>query len=832
MTTSPPQQEDAILITPDPDLRFRRRRSQFWQICWLISLSSLLISLYAIFLSQRLAPAASQHDLDQAALLIAQELSTLSVKHPRFGNLGLIDIREGHRTQLSLNRLEAALRLDGIIARQLGFDYMVDLVGRDARQVTMLSRELAKLEHELSVPASESVYTDLEPFTETVRKLLARTGAGGRLKSLKVVLGGVKKSAHIGSRVPLPALVGEKDAFFADGDSYATHIPVPIRQDVNYQFYECADSIRLLAPKEFEPLKTDEEIASAVLVEASFEVAERGRVHQLRTIQSCALVGGTASAKPSLLFMLSFPQGYLSKFATMKDIFSEQNYNTADGDWLQAFGGDIPEDGHFQNNNAVDASKPHLAAMACFYHYLLSAGPELLPAKLEQALKQPINAIPVKDFSENPEAGTFEFNSGLFKDTGAARFALSKQSFRDGAGQRALAAAFSGKAFQELMPSYTFPLSVNERGEAHLPQTQSFDRQLVNDFFEALYQTNIAGIETMQIADTIVKRMQTSLEQSEKTIASDKEELRSLKRSVDTLARGAEKDSQKIQQLQSQIDSLSVSIQVEEYRKTGFQKIKEKAQLVAQNGRKAARSSYEIGSHMYSFSSRGVRRISAPFKGFLLGERSVVFIPCSNPVDEDDIYEPSDNDKSDFEAGSSRIWMSNNFKVTDIPDSSMFVDGKPIVEYWQNPSRGSTNRPLYVMLGSKQLIDSSAKTALFASRQTAFDFMRGVVGKSQLCYYAAKAVNSGSSPGLSWSVMIRDLVFSMFDGAGKPLESSRPRWCMDLGLNEEPCPQLAVEFQIRTPIPIPEGMSSGLYLQDPDGGPQVPLYAPLPAELI
>jgi hypothetical protein len=832
VTTSSPEQENIILAQPDPVARLSRRRAEFWQICWLISLSSLLISLYSIFLSQRLAPAASQNDLDQAALLIAQKLSSLSVTHPRFGNIGLIDIREGRKTQISFNRLQATLRLDGILARQLGLDYMYELVGRDARQVGMLSRELIKLEHELSIPATESAYTDIEPFTETVRKLLARTGAGGRLKSVKVVLGGVRKTAHIGSRAPLPHSSGERDSFFADGDSYATHIPVPIWQNLTYQFYECSDAPRLLSPKEFEALKSDDELASAVLVEANFEVAERGKVHKNRTIQSCALVGSSVAQTPSLLFMLSFPQGYFSRFASIKDIFSAQNYNTADGDWLQAFGGDIPEDGHFVSTKALDAVKPHMAAMSAFYHYLLCAGPELLPDKLKEALSQPISSLTAKSSAENSETASYQFNSGLFKDTGAARFALSKQSFRDGAGQRALESAFSAKSFQDLMPPYTFPLSVDEQGEVHLPQTKGFDRQLVKDFFDALYQTNIAGIESMQIADTIVKRMQASILQSERVIASYKEELRSLKNSIENMARSAGKDEQKLQQLQAQADSLTVSIQVEDYRKKGFEGLKKKAQLVAQNGRKAARSTYEIGSHMFSFSSRGIKRITAPFKGFLLGERSVAFIPWNNPVDEDDIYAPNDTELAEFDASNSKMWMSKNFKVTEIPDPNMYVEGKPIVDYWQNPGKGTCNRPLYVMLSSSQLTDPKASNAVFASHETAFDFVRGVIGKSQLCYYAPAAVDAGSAHKLSWSVMLRDLVFCMVDGAGKPLESSHPRWCMESGLNDEPCPQLAVEYQIRTPIPSPEGVSSGLYLQDPDGGPQVPLYPPLPAELM
>jgi hypothetical protein len=77
MTSSQPSLEDQLMPSPDPRAKARKRQSEFWQICWLISLSSLLISLYAVFLSQRLAPTDCQHDLDQAALVLADELGKL-----------------------------------------------------------------------------------------------------------------------------------------------------------------------------------------------------------------------------------------------------------------------------------------------------------------------------------------------------------------------------------------------------------------------------------------------------------------------------------------------------------------------------------------------------------------------------------------------------------------------------------------------------------------------------------------------------------------------------------------------------------------------------------
>lgn len=125
----------------------------------------------------------------------------------------------------------------------------------------------------------------------------------------------------------------------------------------------------------------------------------------------------------------------------------------------------------------------------------------------------------------------------------------------------------------------------------------------------------------------------------------------------------------------------------------------------------------------------------------------------------------------------------------------------------------------------------SAKTpSLFASRMT--PFANTGLGNAELCYFAPHSIETGSQQAVSWSVLIRDLVYSMADGQGSPIRSSAPMWCHELGMDEDPCPGLAVEIQIRTPIPKIDKSLSGSYLQDPDGGAPIALFPPLPADLL
>jgi len=184
MTSSQPSLEDQLMPSPDPRAKARKRHAEFWQICWLISLSSLLISLYAVFLSQRLAPTDCQHDLDQAALILADELGKLSVRDGRFGNVGMLDISDGKRSQIGMNKLQATIRLARIVGKQLNYDYLVELARHDEEDAVGLAHRLGRLERERALAGGRN------SFGEIVRRVLCQTDAGRRLKSLKIILGG------------------------------------------------------------------------------------------------------------------------------------------------------------------------------------------------------------------------------------------------------------------------------------------------------------------------------------------------------------------------------------------------------------------------------------------------------------------------------------------------------------------------------------------------------------------------------------------------------------------------------------------------------------------
>ncbi|MBX9686720.1 MAG: hypothetical protein K2X27_08460, partial [Candidatus Obscuribacterales bacterium] len=778
----------------DPLVKARRRRSEFWQLSCLISLSSLLVSMYAVFLSQRLAPASSQHELDEAALALARDLGNLTVSHHRFGKVALLDLSDGKNSQMGLNRLQATLRLDGMIAKQLGFEKILKLVRKDAIEVAQLNRELLRLQKELSSANAPRHFQGRDSFLELVRRKLAVSGANSRLKSLRIILGGVNLPEQA-SGIALPRMAGEESASYAAGRIYKTHVKVPILDEIGYKFYDQADSTKLVPPALFHAVAGDD-LASAVLIEADFDVAERGRSRHIQHMKSCAVVGAEPPQKLGSVFMLSFPHGYYSAFACLSDIFDANKYRSRNAKWLQASGGNIPGPGYL-----ISANSPMPTAEAlnnAFYHFLFSCGPELLPENLELLLKQAFSTIKVG--SESNAIAADSFNSALFRDTGAADFALSRQSGPSGKGQEALSAAFSAKELSKFLPAYAFPLAVDKDGHLNMPQERGLDKDLLRDFLQALYQTNIAGIESMHLGEMIANRMRISEEKSAGKIASFQEELLSVERSIDSLSSPNDAiNDEKLRQLNEQAASLGRSISEEETKRQHYQKIEERAKKATANAREAARTSFEIASHMSSFVGKGLKRVSAPVNAFLLS-RKVLFIPKLTALTEDEIYESRkapDGDSSEKNENDN-FWTSRLFRVTDIPEADLLVDKKPLVEYWQSKPLQIQNPPLYILLCSGELTGRKTNPRLFASRQTPFD--NASLENCQLCYFAPQAVSAAPAAETSWSVLIRDLVYNLFDGNGQLLPSSKARWCLDLGMDEENCPGLAVEMQIRTPV--------------------------------
>jgi hypothetical protein len=373
---------------------------------------------------------------------------------------------------------------------------------------------------------------------------------------------------------------------------------------------------------------------------------------------------------------------------------------------------------------------------------------------------------------------------------------------------------------------------VNAGGDLNMPNETGFDQPRINSFFEALYKTNIAGIESMHVGAAVVNRMQNMLEQSNKKMSLVREELISVNKSIESLA--AQKGSSnasvdKLGRLRKQAEALADSLNDEKNRQMVSSRIKDRAATVVDNGRSAAKSTYEIASQMSTFAGKGLNAVTSPFRAFLLGRRWL-FIPHTVAVNEDDLYDWIIKESNDLSKYSGLMdWTSTGFQVTSLPDQSMKIEDTPINLFLKTKPEHPQIQPRFVMLSSNALLGDRNAT-LYSTSLTPFD--NRAITSSQRFYLAPQCLKSGLRKDVTWTVLARDLVYSFEEGSGQPMLSFSPRWCLELGIDAETCPGLSAEFQIRSPIPSFNAGISGFYLQDPYGGASVALYPPMPIELI
>ena len=818
MTNSLSESEQPQIIERTP--AGVRSRSDLWKLSFLIAFSSLLVSIYSLVLSDRLTPAATQADIDQAARSVATELGKIYLTHRRFGRVGLLDVTQGDESQIGLNTLQATLKLDGLIASTIGLDYIQKLVSTDAKDAVWLSRELASIEREQSSPGVGQ--EEGGRLYELAKKMLARNWRAGELVKVKITLGRLKQRAdsknYLGSRMPLPDMESERQADYAQRNFYKPHVPVTIFGNNKYEFMELGEKLQFFSPAEFEALP-DNSPASVLLLTAEFNSSERNSKTKKNVMNSCIALGAPLPKPSSSVFMLSFPHGFFSNFASFEELLREDSWLSR-GDSYEAFAGPVPGDGRLVMTTIANAQlTPAQASMLAFYHYLFSLGPDVKPYKVKEMLRQPFSATTLVDNFELKEGEPF-FNSALIKDTGAAKFALIKQSSEGGSGQKALLGGFSAKSFSRQAPSSSFPLAVSENGFVSLPSGASYDEDLIRSFFEDLYQTNISAIETMNVAETVFDRTQSAIKKCTNEIENFVEEKRSLEKSIVSVeAQNAENVEETLPQIKDRLIILDSEIEEQKERKRRLELLLANAKKVASNGRSAARGTYEIASHMGSFVSKGIQKIS---EGFLLND-AIVFRPLDKPVQEEEIYEMTErpDDKSQRS-----LWTGDSIKITDSATDTLEVNGQSLSEYVKSKPAPELNKPLFILLPSRYLTTSDS-SKLVRVRQSPF----GGTGlkQSQYCYFAPGCLQSQISPGVKMSVLIRDLQ-SVNKGPLQNIESLTPRWCLDLGLDYEQCPELAGEIQVRTPIPAAIDLPSR-YLRDPSGE-EVPLIPPLPAEML
>lgn len=820
MTTSPPATTESSPAEVRP--ASARFRSDIWKLSLLISLNSLLVSIYSIGLADRLTPAATQADIDQTASELAGDLSELAVSHRRFGKVGLVDLAgaDGESDQLGLNNLNATLRLDYQIASDYNLDYMRKLIETDSKDCAWIGSELARIEREqISAPFEKEAAGKMY---EHAKRLLTKNWRAGQLVDIRIKLGRMRSAPGSFSSTKIPFV----SAYLADSQSlsengfYKANIPVPIAGDNKYSFMSLPEESKFLPVGRFEPV-TGNEPAGVLLLEAEFlETNDRplngnGKPRH-RIMRSCVAIGSPLPKANSSVFMLSFPHGFFTNFPSVSKLFSQSDWLQS-GETYEAYSGPIPGRGRLIPTTIANAKlSPAEASIMAFYHFLFSLGPEVKKERVGEILTASLDSTRSANSTPSEIDESNYYNSAMLRYTDAAKFALLKQSSEGGIGQETIVSGFSSKQFQRQVPVSAFPLDVSPSGSVRFINGSEFDEGLVHSFFDAIYETNISGIESMQIAGTVIERTQMALRKCSNDIQSYKEEKKSLEQSIASLEGQDQSDAEeKLPQLKDRAIVLQVEMDEQTERKKHFEQILENSKKVYQNAKNVAKTSYDIATHMSKFVNQGLQKIDSG-KSFLLNN-SVVFTPINKPIEEEEIYEMTERPEDD--SGRSK-WTSDNLTVSNAANGDLskvpFRNRKELM-----------NSPIFFLISSKSLLSDEQARLLSLNSSP---FAGSGIKQSQFCYFAQSCAQSAATPGVKLSILIRDLQAARqnFD---QNIYSTNGRWCMDLGLEGEKCPGLAGEIQVRTPIPNLKQLPNR-YLKNPNDDEQAPLIPALPAEML
>ncbi|MBI4532812.1 MAG: hypothetical protein HY711_02605 [Candidatus Melainabacteria bacterium] len=827
--------------------------TQWFTLLELIVLSLLfgaIISLYILGVNQFTVRSANDSPVDEAALLAARELQGTVVVSPSFGKIGLCNLpatrssNSGVLNQgvIGLNSIYANLRLNALIAEHIKHPLILKLVCQDLDDVHRLEGALRLKMYQAVQPSLYYSDAAIHVIHARVNEYLSSHKISDRevLVGCRITLGKVI-SQDVSSGIPVAA--GEEKAFLdsnAMSGFYKPYIQLPVPGTQSVQFIAIADKAKLISPREF--VRADTSVTpSAVLVEAEYKKADlshSGKAEPTVRRVSCAVVGGFAPCEHRSVFMISFPHGAPPKLRSMADLLF--NKSDKSGFWQQAIGGETLSYmslGPVANQQLGEMQLSDAVAVA-LYHWLRQLGPAINVTNVlslvyqvwsspgaEQVHGAQLNA---KSAAGNPPEQTPLANTCLAKDTGAPEYAIFNQTGFGGLGRAALGSAFALWGSNQALPPSALPLYVNAAGECNLPSRYGLDERLVKDFLVSLHRTNLAGIESQAMARIMSNRADLTLQQLSKDSLLSREELRSLSQRLDRI-KGQGKTlkaiSNEVVLLNNRAKMLNQQLRAVEAKQHLYFRKKALCSIVLANGEKAASKSFAVCFNMKQMIGTGLYRVEAPEPGFLLG-KGLYFVPRINPATEDEINEAALDERL-IEASS---WVSREFLVFKEAHEPMVVEGLSLSEIVSRHELAMPMRPFVAILDS-QAVMASKTPAVKIFERSPFTNVPLTVGN--LVYYARNALTTGRKTKVWWSVLIRDLAAlpQDYNGEGFPLSYERD-WCRQGYLAPVPCPGLACELQVRSPIPELPHLEMGATLSNPNTGEHVSQVPPVPPNML
>lgn len=809
--------------------------------------SSVLICSYVIAIGMINLPKSDVDPLGRAAEIAAEELMNVTIEHPTFGRVGLCDVQEGEEENATrttgINTLMARLRHAAMVASMIDSTSLLNLANADLKTLKQLREDLRiKLEKSLEAQGKQGdgnlVREGTLPLRERIQKILENAyRAELTLTDVKLSLGRVNSQTITTTRIAAPS--AESKASFVEDGRYKAYARVTVPgSDDPIIFYPEGDGIESLPATEFNPVELTT-TPSAVLVEAVYEPKDTSKSRQPKTKSACALVGPKGITPYATALAIRFPNCIPSQFKRPLDLLVFSRWKGI-GNWQQAVGASVPGDGRLgpaiDPVSSMDAGK---AIELTMYQWLRQLDASTDPEKIAALFKQSwTDAERVE--SAVPLDTNIVANSCLVQDTGAREFAILHQTSQGEYGQEALSRSFFIGNKKDVPPPSSMPLLVDGAGNCNLCGRIGFDKRLIEDFLEAVYDTNLAAMESRSIANQVQARSARVLHQLEKQLFVKKQELKSVDEAIRRMAPDASAPKkppaeleQKLLPFRDKRRLLAEVVEREQLQRDELLRIGQLAKLASHNAEQVALSSFDICSKANTLLREGLYRIDRQGNAFLLGGRTV-FTPQIRPLLESEFHEAAKNQGQTNENWRSP-WLRKGFNVlgdihTLFPDeSSISIEGKKLSSILTETDSLPRAMQATIVLDSRLgLSNATRRPKLYDYERYPFGDMPIPAGR--LIYFSKGAFISGSQPEVSWSVLIRNMIDIKDSRAVRGQPVPVRDWCNQ----SEPggCPDLAAEIQIRTPLPVVKDLPPGAIISNPITGLRAPQIPPLPPEML
>jgi hypothetical protein len=816
--------------------------------------TGLLIAVYILVMGRLNVDRSVEDPVKVEAIKIANQIVSITEPHSGFGQISLCksaaDDRYGfggqtHRTT-SLNEAKSVLHSAAVVAKGLNSTLQEEHIIEDLNDLEVSQQRLiAKIFDLVATPEGNAKSADANSPTASLHARVLKTLQDKDPTDLKTValslrLGRYSHDTLLKTSV-IPPSEGARP--YADAGYYRADFPVPIARDRVVRFYAFAEQVTLVDPVNFIE-SAPGALPNAVLMEVKYEPKGKSKTSVYKVRRLCALLGGAASpAMPSSL-LFRFPQGLPDTFNKPAAFLNKQVWTNA-GTWQQASGGTVPGNGKLKLtiDPVLPRMQPGDALAIGIYHWIRHLRPAPDPQAVLNALNQPIPLSEPK-LIENKENATAPVNSCLVADTGAREHSFAKNTEADSESQRAIEQVFEYPGRLEEYPQSSMPLYVDRTGNVNLAGRTGFDSELVGRYLTAVYSTNLAALES--IATTKLVRRQCAIEsrELELKLSIKRQELASLSKALSAVKvqqratrdqTGEENLSRQIRKMERTIEELKTSVLAIENRKAQLHTVTELARTVMLNADRCTARTYELCSTTFTMLRNGLHVFDAPAKGFLIG-RKTVFLPIEDPVKESHFFEAAAWANSDpyFRQEKISAWFQKQLPVL-VPAKELLastratIDQKTLTEIVSEVEVVDNMPPLTVLLDSRDLY-SVARAQLHTSSE--YPFGGTPISEDQAFFYAKSATTTGASQDVVWSVVMRDLVFHEI-GKGKVIAGpTNTSWEKRFKPPIEGPSGLAVEFQLRRPLPRIEGMPAGAYITDPNKRLMTPQIPPVPVELM